>query len=136
MRAPLFLLALVGWLSCVSVPPAGSACQEGVAYCKGPNEAYSCTGGQLKSYPCLGPKGCKVSGDQSVLCDQSSAARPGDPCFKDYEGTSHCAPPPAGWPGGMPPNPAYLLCASGSWVQVPCPPGKSCQKEGGGIICK
>jgi hypothetical protein len=60
---------------------------EGAAACVEEHRMIACRGGQYRSVPCRGPKGCETEGDRS-MCDTSIGAV-NDPC-KD-EGSKACS---------------------------------------------
>lgn len=124
MRA-LILLSLISLLACAH--RTGDVCAEGDAFCgppDAPKTALVCKDGKLARYECLGPKGCAKDETRTILCDQSSGALVGQPCFPAYEKMGQCS------------GAALLQCSGGTWAQVACPSGKTCSSAGGFVACK
>lgn len=112
--------------SCAHAPKAGDACEAGSAVCQSKGQSLTCHGGKYVGVPCMGPKGCSVTNDRAILCDQSDGATPGTLCYPAYERTGHCAP------GGT----AVLQCLSGVWTQTACPDGQLCQAGANTVACQ
>lgn len=109
---------------------AGDICRGDDSFCAGVSDrkaALVCRDGKLIRFGCYGPKGCEETNkNRAVDCDQSAGALPGEPCLADYEGGGHCSADPG----------AYLQCVKGSWVQLPCGTGKTCDPGGPRVTCK
>lgn len=118
------LLCAFALVSCAT-PSAGTKCDAGVAYCSSATAALSCQSGAFVPYACTGPKGCSLGKDRAVMCDQSTGAAPGAPCFAEYEGKGQCKKDGTG----------YLQCKSGAWVESVCAVGTKCADDGG-LSCK
>lgn len=69
----------------ISRNQAGDRCgktDEGAAICAGDKAMLACHSGKFETVPCLGPRGCQLSGAKAN-CDQS-IANVGDACKKDH----------------------------------------------------
>lgn len=120
----LLFLAALSLSGCVH--HAGDVCLGSDAHCEDSKTALSCKDGKLAAFHCGGPKGCVESEKRAVTCDQSSHSVAGAPCLPEYEGGLQCAKDTS----------SYLRCTNGSWVQLPCRAGKTCDAEGPVLTCK
>lgn len=74
MRAAFLLLLLP---ACVTViPPVGTSCDAGVAYCASKTSALSCEAGVLVPHACGGPKRCVRDAKRVVFCDELDGGSP------------------------------------------------------------
>lgn len=115
---------ILGLMLSACVHHVGDVCLDGDAFCTTPVASLACRGGKLVLFDCGGLKGCTEDTQRNVLCDQSDKAMPGTSCFTDYEGKGQCA------------GTLLLKCSGGSWVQVLCPQGTTCVKDGTTMVCK